>query len=387
MIAQCNAINGFILMAFWALAYGFDMTNTAAVTVTRRLWQLKRYSQCQRSVQRPLVLGSAIENETTSSSACYATNEDKDDEDSNPFDDPEPKAPPASQLPIQIKQLKLKRRQTVTINPYNIPKNPEEQWEWFYERLRVRYEARSKNHQVGPTDPIEESLLRHWMAMQRKSFMKSIGVIDLADKTNWGTEYLTRERKERLDLLGFHWGHLQSHSLTDDLVYSNDFQRKVRTNYKDWMWNPKFESLVRWKKDHQHTNVPLANGDDGLGTWVAHQRTIRWDMPQRRREKLDSISLDWTWKDDTIIKSTNKTAMVAETSKEKAVPFARRMSQLKDYRRTNGDCAVPLDYDVVPGLGIWVNDIRSRRREFSPGSIANLEKIGLAFNPDNESLL
>ena len=175
--------------------------------------------------------------------------------------------------------------------------------------------------------------------------------------------------------------------LTDDLVYSNDFQRKVRTNYKDWMWNPKFESLVRWKKVHQHTNVPLANGDDGLGTWVAHQRTIRWDMPQRRREKLDSISLDWTWKDDTIIKSTNKTAMVAETSKEKAVPFARRMSQLKDYRRTNGDCAVPLDYDVVPGLGIWVNDIRSRRREFSPGSIANLEKIGLAFNPDNESPL
>lgn len=384
MIAQTKTIHGFLLIAFWALAHGFDMTNTGAVTSTRRLWQLKRYHQRQRSVQRSLARESAIEKDTDSVSAYYATHEGKDDEESNPFDDLEPNALPASQLPTQIKELKLKRRQAVTINPYNIPQNSEKEWEWFYERLRVRHEARSKNHQVGPTDPIEESLLRHWMALQRKSFMKSLGVIDLADKANWGTEYLTRERKERLDLLGFHWGHLQSHSLTDDLVYSNNFQRKVRTTYKDWMWNPKFECLVLWKKVHRHTNVPLASGDDGLGMWTAQQRTIRWDMPQRRREKLDSISLDWNWKDETTLNSTIKTVMVTEMPKEKAVPFARRMSQLKDYRRTNGDCEVPLDYDVVPGLGIWVSEIRSRRRDFSPGSIANLEKIGLVFNPDDE---
>jgi hypothetical protein len=69
---------------------------------------------------------------------------------------------------------------------------------------------------------------------------------------------------------------------------------------------------------------------------------------------------------------------------ELAVPFPRRVSQLKEYRLLHGDCAVPLDYQDVPGLGAWVKRIQGRRRELSPGSISRLEKIGLVFSPDDQ---
>jgi hypothetical protein len=122
--------------------------------------------------------------------------------DSHPMDDLEPCLPP---------------RPLTQPNPYKIPTNQQDEWEWFYSKLRDRKSA------LGPdTNIIEESLLRNWMAQQRKSFMKTLGVLDLGEKANWGTTYLSRDRKERLDELNFPWGHLQPPSLTNDFIYSDD---------------------------------------------------------------------------------------------------------------------------------------------------------------------
>ena len=322
---------------------------------------------------------------TASATTNGCANIDSDTE-FNPYDDPEPRPLPlptvAPKERSTLKRRRLNQLKNGRTKPNMVPDDPKEEWEWFYQRLQLRYKNRWNDE--GPSDPIEEALLRNWMANQRKAFMKTLGVLNLADKANWGTEYLPLAQKERLDQAGFHWGHLQPTSLTNDVVYSADFQSGVRTKYKDWIWSPIFESLVKWKKEHGHTNVPLAN-EDGLGTWTAQQRSIRWDMPQRRREKLDSISFDWNWKDVAIVSPINKTKVVLDGAKVKEVRFASRVSQLKEFRRANGHCVVPSDYGDVPGLGVWVKSIQGRRRDLSPGSIANLEKIGLVFDPDEVS--
>jgi hypothetical protein len=360
----------------------FDLTKAFALTLRHSSQPL----QChRRSVKRSLITLSATGDEITSECTIQSYDYIDLDTDTNPYDDPEPEALPPSPLSKMAHPTttRLKRRKRVNANPYSIPEAPNEEWEWFFEKLERESELRAVGNR--PVDPIEESLLRHWMAKQRKSFMKSIGVLDLADQANWGIEYLTRERKERLDQAGFHWGHLQPKTLTNDFIYSDEFQRSVRTKYKDWMWNPLFQSLIVWNNQNGHTNVPL-DSEDGLGVWTALQRTIRLEMPQRRREKLDSISFDWSWKDETKKKrnTTTKTKVVTDSPAESAVPFPRRVSQLKAYRQLHGDCAVPLDYQDVTGLGAWVRRIQGRRRELSPGSITKLEKIGLVFDHDDE---
>jgi Helicase associated domain len=359
----------------------FDLTKAFASTLRHSLQPL----QCYRtSVMRSLSALSATGDEITSDCTVQSNDYIYVDTDTNPYDDPEPEALPPSPLSKMphLTAMRIKRRKQVVANPYSIPEAPNEEWEWFFEKLERESEFRAVGNR--PFDPIEESLLRHWMAKQRKSFMKSIGALDLADQANWGIEYLTRERKERLDQAGFHWGHLQPKTLTNDFIYSEEFQRSVRTKYKDWIWNPLFQNLVAWKNQNGHTNVPL-DSEDGLGVWTALQRTIRLQMPQRRREKLDAISFDWAWKDLAKKKryTTTNTKVVTE-SVELAVPFPRRVSQLKEYRLLHGDCAVPLDYQDVPGLGAWVKRIQGRRRELSPGSISRLEKIGLVFSPDDQ---
>lgn len=117
-----------------------------------------------------------------------------------------------------------------------------------------------------------EALLRQWMAQQRKPFMKSLGVLDCNDKSNWGTPYLTRNQKELLDAVNFQWGHLKPSSLSNDshdVVYSVEFQKRVRLSYKDWQWNQWYRRLCVFASQHGHTRVSassmmMSTWQDGL---------------------------------------------------------------------------------------------------------------------------
>ena len=252
-------------------------------------------------------------------------------------------------------------------NPYKVPAKQEDEWEWFYSKLKSRKSA------LGPdTNIIEEALLRNWMAQQRKSFMKTLGVLDLEEKANWGTTYLSRARKERLDALNFPWGHLQPPSLTNDFIYSDDFQRRVRVKYKDWLWTERYDKLKTFKNQHGHTRVPVMR--DELGTWTAEQRKIRWTMPERRRVLLDRLQFDWDFSEDD---NSLPPEMQLEGKQEK-VSFATRLKQLKGYRKTHGDCNVPVDSE----LGKWVRRIQRHRSKLSPSTIQKLEVIGLVFNSE-----
>jgi hypothetical protein len=289
--------------------------------------------------------------------------------ESHPLDDVEPtlpiqrrgpNSPPAS---FQSKSI--------------IPTDPQEEWKWFYNLLKER--NTQDNTTFVKDNILEESLLRQWMAQQRKAFMKSLGVLDCNDKSNWGTPYLTRAQKELLDNVDFPWGHLQPSSLTNDVVFSDEFQKRVRLSYKDWQWNQWYRRLCLFASRHGHTRVSSDGSDNvDLAKWTAEQRTLRRKMPRRRRQRLDDILFDWDWK-DSADNSMNDGKTITDIQgipeKLQRVSFSRRVKELKEYRAKNGNCSVPLDCD----LGKWVEETRGRRSKLSPSSIAKLEAIGLRF--------
>jgi hypothetical protein len=276
--------------------------------------------------------------------------------DSHPLDDPEPCLP---------------SRPWTKTNPYDIPIKQDDEWEWFYSKLKARNKATGHND----TDIIEESLLRNWMAQQRKSFMKSLGVLDLSEKANWGTIYLSRQRKERLDELNFPWGHLQPSSLQNGFIFSDDFQRRVRLKYKDWLWSNFYQKLIVFKTQHGHTCVPVTGEHGELGTWTIQQRRIRWNMPERRRVLLDQLQFDW---DNCEDEQNNPVPSKTQQGDEEKVAFATRVKQLKEYRKTHGDCNVPID----SALGKWVQRMQGCRLKLSPSTIQKLELIGLIFHDE-----
>jgi len=290
--------------------------------------------------------------------------------ESHPLDDP---SPPERQ--------RVRSPQSTSM----IPTDPQEEWKWFYSKLKDGSVAETDTSAASLSNNIlEESLLRQWMAQQRKAFMKTLGVLDLNDKANWGTPYLSRQQKELLDSVDFPWGHLQPSSLTNDIVFSNDFQQRVRLEYKDWQWNTWYERLCSFKSQHGHTRVSLDDNDVELAKWTAEQRKLRRKLPKRRRQRLDELQFDWKWKDTTGDIDDAQSSSISTQAEEKPqkVSFGRRVKELKEFRKTNGHCNVPLDHPG--GLGEWVQQMEGRRSKLSPSSIQKLESIGLVFSESEE---
>jgi hypothetical protein len=217
--------------------------------------------------------------------------------------------------------------------------------------------------------------------------MKTLGVLDLHDKANWDTPFLSRQQKQLLDQVNFPWGHLQPSSLTNDIVYSKDFQRRVRLDYKDWQWNGWYDRLCNFVEQHGHCRVALDEDDADLARWTAEQRSLRRTMPERRRKRLDELQFDWNWKDTSVSNANVQTESKVEEDEEEQPSsqrgsFGRRVKELKEFRRANGNCNVPLDYPG--GLGEWVERTKGRRSSLSPSSIQKLEMLGLVFTTEVE---
>jgi len=339
--------------------------------------------------------------------------EEEEDEDSrydklvesHPLDDPEPIAPTYKdpEPPRALQRLcSSDYYATITPNPYGIPQNDTAaEFEWFRKRLLIRRNARRlfdgddssvQVVSVHGSKTVEDALLRHWMAHQRRRFMKTLGILELTNnRSHWGTTYLTKREKKQLDAVGFSWAHLQPKSLTNEFIYSDAFQKQVRLKYKDWIWGPHFEelkqSLLQQEQNGDGTRL-LPDGEDYLGRWASEQRRLRWEMPKRRRVLLDEIHFDWEV--DCISVAAAESLLPVTTEKEEKppyVPFAKRMSQLKKYRLAFGDCNVPLPpyndsnkNEVPDGLGEWVQRMKSRRADLAPRTVLQFERLGFHFD-------
>eukprot|EP00586_Coscinodiscus_wailesii_P012198 CAMPEP_0172500620 /NCGR_PEP_ID=MMETSP1066-20121228/140987_1 /TAXON_ID=671091 /ORGANISM="Coscinodiscus wailesii, Strain CCMP2513" /LENGTH=387 /DNA_ID=CAMNT_0013274951 /DNA_START=140 /DNA_END=1303 /DNA_ORIENTATION=- len=268
------------------------------------------------------------------------------------------------------------RRHMVPINPnpYNIPSNQDDRWEFFYELLVIFFnENGHTNVESGPK--VNQSLLRNWMAEQRRSYMKTIGILANEDDIK-EVMPLTIEKKKRLDNAGFNWGNFGDIN-AEEMLESN---LKLAINPdKDAKWTSMLQQLKTYREKFGDCDVPLDYDRNlELAEWVDKQRRLKNIMPNRRRVMLDQ--LDFTWFNDEVHYTVK--------SGEHRTLWSERLEELKRYKRDHGNCDVPLEFEDNPKLGEWVSRQRKMYRLWRDGRKAPmnvkrvdaLERIGFTWD-------
>jgi superfamily II DNA or RNA helicase len=159
------------------------------------------------------------------------------------------------------------------------------------------------------------------------------------DKQRQRKGILPKERRQRLDELGFVWDVL------------------------DAAWEDGLRYLAIYQKRTGHCRVPALHEEDGyrLGQWVSVQRLNKAGLSEERRQKLSELGFVWdphgtTW--------------------EKG--FEQLQAFVKNYKH----CRVPTEYKTLDGypLGGWV--ARQRHSDaLSTERKARLDAIGFEWDP------
>ena len=130
-------------------------------------------------------------------------------------------------------------------------------------------------------------------------------------------------------------------------------------------WEARFRELKEFKEEHGHCDVPQKH-PGGLGRWVMNQRRGGKEKSQLRNAKqaqrLEALGFQWN--------------AVKRLDRWKA-----RIQELKEFKEEQGHCDVPRNYPG--GLGIWVNNQRSRKssRRRDSSQTQKLEQLGLKLLP------
>jgi Helicase associated domain/Helicase conserved C-terminal domain len=148
------------------------------------------------------------------------------------------------------------------------------------------------------------------------------------------------------------------HRLSD-----NQFKRLEAIGFQwkayDAEWEANFESLVRFKQQEGHCNVPLKWPDDPrLGLWAENQRRSqrRGSLNMYSQRRLNEIGFEWdSWE-----------AMFAS---------------LLQFKQQHGHCNVSFGDSKQPLLGTWVTKQRQdrRRRCLSEERVRRLDEIGFTW--------
>ncbi|MDA8646811.1 Helicase associated domain protein [Porticoccaceae bacterium] len=148
---------------------------------------------------------------------------------------------------------------------------------------------------------------------------------------------ITPERIKRLDTLGFIWD-----------PYSK-------------FWEDGFHELTNYKKEFGDCLVVrsyISPSGYKLGAWVGRQKSNRSDLTPHQDKLLSSLGLFWG---------------------DESVRFWEQgFSELKAYRKDNGDCLVPQSHITASGfkLGTWLSNQRFRKENMSSDQIKRLTDLG-----------
>jgi len=223
---------------------------------------------------------------------------------------------------------------------------------------------------------------------------------------------MTPERIQLLDQIGFIWSgakvtHFQEfqHSNDHDNInkYSNGndiiLNRNVhdqnqkegkgqpmiyynynnQNSHSDQLWMYQYHKLLEYcnqqKKNENNNDHTPSLTHTKLGAWVGRQRIEyqkhvlgeKSTMSKERIKLLEEIGFDWS---------------------PRATNWNLRVRELKEYKKQNGNCLVPIQYDKNPKLGRWVSTQRKFYKQYQNGDTARITKerikqlddIGFAWN-------
>jgi hypothetical protein len=141
--------------------------------------------------------------------------------------------------------------------------------------------------------------------------------------------------------------------------------------HKSWM--EQYYALERFQQQYGHCHVPIkystnrTRTEEGevtssLGMWVQAQRQDkkRGRLSKDREVLLNQLNFPWYLKN--------------------MKPWIVQYHALENFRRQNGHCRVPRNYNVDPSLGKWVENQRRRRGRMSQERQRLLNNLGFQWD-------
>jgi superfamily II DNA or RNA helicase len=219
---------------------------------------------------------------------------------------------------------KLAAERIQLLEAIGITWNPvEAQWEEKFERL-VAFKER-EGHANVPGQYSEDVELANWAGNQRA--FKRRG-------------QLTPERITRLEAIGFCWAP------------------------NDAYWDARLRELAAFAQSEGHCNVPVTFHNRPLALWVVGQRSAfkGGKLSQERIVKLESLGFVW----DPF-----------------AVAWEQRCRELRAFRAKHGHSNVPQVCADYPGLGVWLNKQRQKRKKggLETAREEMLDSLGVVWQP------
>ena len=132
----------------------------------------------------------------------------------------------------------------------------------------------------------------------------------------------------------------------------------------DQEWEERFAELVAYRAKYGNCNVPSYWSENPrLASWVHHQRYVRKlsTLTQDRLERLDKIGFVWDLREQR---------------------WESMFTALVEYKKSHGNCDVPVGWSPNPTLAAWIN--RQRRLDTTgtllPYRRKQLEALGVPFS-------
>lgn len=171
--------------------------------------------------------------------------------------------------------------------------------------------------------------------------------------------------------------HLWCQNLNPELLPPSERQRLLQIGFKtEWyaqQWRNQYETLLKFKRDNGHLNVPRYYPQDPLfRAWMANQRILmrRGGMPLDRRELLSAAGFECD-----ILSLDDR--------------FKLKVEELKAWKEAHGNSLV-FDRDklVYDKIGKWVDaqKLYERKGKLSPERRQILRDLGVKFTPGNDEL-
>jgi len=144
----------------------------------------------------------------------------------------------------------------------------------------------------------------------------------------------------------------------------------------DTSFQTKLDALRAFRNENGHCLVPNDGKFSALYNWIVQQRFFY-------RRYIAGVHASGLNKER--IDALNEIGFIWNPLEEY---WMKKYEELNEYKRKNGDCLVPLNYEQKPDLGFWVNAQRKEYKRYKDGKVSSmtpdriraLERLGFVWN-------
>ena len=138
-------------------------------------------------------------------------------------------------------------------------------------------------------------------------------------------------------------------------------------------WALRLQELEAFKKEHGHCDVPHNYvPNPPLANWVSYVRNRKRSgrIAAELASRLDGLGFTWMLRRRSAYRRDWDAMVVALTA----------------FKNKHGHCRVPVQPATYQALGLWLTDVRRRKRRglLERGRIQQLERLGVSWEPNRD---